>query len=199
MNKSHIDKLATAGLFVTAIFSPCCFPIYGFVLSALWLGSVELFGGYTWFVFQGLVAIALFGQFWSYTKHKNIFPLLISIFGSALIFGSYHFYFSQPIIYSGMFGLLGATVANHFAKRKVKSCPNCVSVQNDKILIFQSVITCPTCGHSKKEIMPHDACQFFYECTNCKTVLKPQHGDCCVYCSYGDTKCPSIQLGAVRC
>ena len=20
---------------------------------------------------------------------------------------------------------------------------------------------------------------------NCKTVMKPQHGDCCIYCSYG--------------
>jgi hypothetical protein len=198
-NKSIIDKFATAGLFVTAIFSPCCFPLYGFALSALGFGSVELFGGYTWYIFQGLVALALFGQFWSYSEHKNIFPLLIALISSALIFGSYHFYFSRPIIYSGMFGLLIATVVNHFAKRQAKSCPNCVTTPKDKVLIFQSIITCPTCGHSKKETMPHDACQFFYECTNCKTVLKPQHGDCCVYCSYGDTKCPSIQLGTICC
>jgi hypothetical protein len=199
MNKPLIDKLATAGLFVTAIFSPCCFPLYGFALSALGLGSVELFGGYTWYIFQTLVALALFGQCWSYSKHKNIFPLLIALISSVLIFGSYHLYFSQPIIYIGMFGLLIATVGNHFAKRQAKSCPNCATTAKNKTLIFQSIITCPTCGHSKKETMPHDACQFFYECTRCKTVLKPQPGDCCVYCSYGDTKCPSIQHGTVRC
>ncbi|MCF6213944.1 MAG: hypothetical protein L3J45_07965 [Flavobacteriaceae bacterium] len=56
-----------------------------------------------------------------------------------------------------------------------------------------SVITCPKCGHKKEEVMPTDACQFFYECENCKTILRPKEGDCCVYCSYGSHKCPSIQ------
>jgi hypothetical protein len=56
-----------------------------------------------------------------------------------------------------------------------------------------SVITCPICGYSKEEKMPEDACQFFYECENCKTVIKPKDGDCCVYCSYGTEKCPSKQ------
>lgn len=199
LNKPIIDKIATAGLFITAIFSPCCFPLYGFLLSALGLGSVELLGGFTWYIFLGLVVLSLFGQYWSYRKHKNIFPLLIAIVSSSLIFGSYYFSFSPPIIYSGMFGLLIATVINHFAKRKAKSCPNCAPASTDKILVFQSTITCPNCGHSKKETMPTDACQFFYECENCKQVLKPKQGDCCVYCSYGNVKCPSIQLGTVCC
>lgn len=56
-----------------------------------------------------------------------------------------------------------------------------------------ATITCPKCGHKKEETMPTDACQFFYECENCKKVLKPLEGDCCVYCSYGNVDCPSIQ------
>ncbi|MEP5091254.1 MAG: GDCCVxC domain-containing (seleno)protein, partial [Paracoccaceae bacterium] len=48
-----------------------------------------------------------------------------------------------------------------------------------------SVITCPSCGLTKSETMPTDACQWFYECSGCQTVLKPQPGDCCVFCSYG--------------
>lgn len=56
-----------------------------------------------------------------------------------------------------------------------------------------STITCPECGHKKEEIMPTDGCQFFYECENCKKVLRPLDGDCCVYCSYGSVACPSIQ------
>jgi len=56
-----------------------------------------------------------------------------------------------------------------------------------------STITCPECGHKKEETMPTDACQFFYECKNCKKVLRPLDGDCCVYCSYGSVACPSIQ------
>ncbi|MBW8079259.1 MAG: hypothetical protein HKM01_08935 [Gallionella sp.] len=59
----------------------------------------------------------------------------------------------------------------------------------------RSVITCPVCGCAKEEEMPTDACQWFYECTNCRTILKPKAGDCCVYCSYGTVPCPPVQLG----
>ena len=37
--------------------------------------------------------------------------------------------------------------------------------------------------------MRSDACQFFYECRNCKTLLRPKRGDCYVFCSYGSVKC----------
>ena len=56
-----------------------------------------------------------------------------------------------------------------------------------------STLTCPVCGHQKTETMPTDACQYFYECSGCKTLLKPKAGDCCVFCSYGDVPCPPIQ------
>ena len=58
---------------------------------------------------------------------------------------------------------------------------------------LQSVITCPVCGHKEMETMPIDACLHFYECKNCKKVLKPKTGDCCVFCSYGTVACPSKQ------
>jgi hypothetical protein len=60
-------------------------------------------------------------------------------------------------------------------------------------LSLQSVLTCPECGFSKEETMPVDACQFFYECENCKTLLRPKPGHCCVFCSYGSVPCPPIQ------
>jgi hypothetical protein len=60
-------------------------------------------------------------------------------------------------------------------------------------IVLESVLTCPNCGFIKQELMPTDACQFYYECTNCKTLLRPQPGDRCVFCSYGSVKCPPIQ------
>jgi hypothetical protein len=66
-------------------------------------------------------------------------------------------------------------------------------------LIIESLITCPVCGHSKKEIMPVDSCLFFYECESCKSIIKPKEGDCCVFCSYGTEKCPSKQKGDHCC
>lgn len=61
-------------------------------------------------------------------------------------------------------------------------------------LILQSTLTCPHCGHQATETMPTDACQFFYECEHCRAVLRPLAGDCCVFCSYGSAKCPSVQM-----
>jgi len=61
-------------------------------------------------------------------------------------------------------------------------------------IIYTSVIPCPFCGFEKEETMPVDACQFFYECTNCKKIIRPKEGDCCVFCSYGSVKCPGKQV-----
>lgn len=52
-------------------------------------------------------------------------------------------------------------------------------------------ITCPACGHAAAETVPVDRCVIVYECVGCKTVLKPKAGDCCVFCSYSDARCPS--------
>jgi len=60
-------------------------------------------------------------------------------------------------------------------------------------IVLESRITCPECGFKKEETMPTDACLFFYECTNCKTLLRPVSGDCCVFCSYGTVACPPKQ------
>ncbi|PSL45704.1 hypothetical protein CLV51_104411 [Chitinophaga niastensis] len=68
-----------------------------------------------------------------------------------------------------------------------------------KQIITESVIICPHCGFQKLEVMPTDACQYFYVCTNCKERLKPKAGDCCVYCSYGTVKCPPMQDGTCHC
>lgn len=58
----------------------------------------------------------------------------------------------------------------------------------------ESTITCPRCGCRSKGSMPTNACQYFYDCKGCGAVLRPEPGDCCVYCSYGDVKCPPMQV-----
>jgi len=64
---------------------------------------------------------------------------------------------------------------------------------------FQSTITCNSCGYNAKETMSTDSCAYFWECPSCGKVLKPLSGDCCVYCSYGDTPCPPIQMDRTCC
>ena len=65
---------------------------------------------------------------------------------------------------------------------------------SNAVLEYQSTITCPECGHREVETMPTDYCQFYYECKNCGALLRPNQGDCCVYCSFGTVPCPPIQV-----
>ena len=63
---------------------------------------------------------------------------------------------------------------------------------------MESILSCPDCGHQARETMPTDACQRFYRCVGCGTLLKPRAGDCCVFCSYGAIPCPPVQLSGER-
>ena len=60
-------------------------------------------------------------------------------------------------------------------------------------MILESTLTCPKCGEKELLVMPEDNCVYFHKCTSCGELLKPLGGDCCVFCSYGDVPCPSIQ------
>ncbi|MEO5844040.1 MAG: GDCCVxC domain-containing (seleno)protein [Caldimonas sp.] len=66
-------------------------------------------------------------------------------------------------------------------------------------MVLESVLTCPNCSHAKRELMPTDACQFFYECEGCMALLRPLRGDCCVYCSFGSVKCPPVHEHRACC
>ena len=43
-------------------------------------------------------------------------------------------------------------------------------------VLLESVLVCPVCGFAKRETMPTDACQIFYECISCKNAAAPQAG-----------------------
>lgn len=60
-----------------------------------------------------------------------------------------------------------------------------------------AVLTCPKCGKEQTVEMPVNACQHFYKCVHCGEILKPKKGDCCVFCSYANSKCPPKQKEAI--
>ena len=62
-------------------------------------------------------------------------------------------------------------------------------------IITSARLTCPRCGSVQEAEMPQDACQVVYQCEQCKTMLRPKQGDCCVFCSYADVPCPPMQTG----
>ncbi|TNE55844.1 MAG: hypothetical protein EP338_03075 [Bacteroidetes bacterium] len=56
-----------------------------------------------------------------------------------------------------------------------------------------SEITCPKCGHREREKLPTEVCVIKYNCKKCGIELTPKKEDCCVFCTYGTHKCPSMQ------
>lgn len=125
---STIDKLGTAGLFITAVLSPCCFPIFAFAASALGLGSSELFGAWTMWIFQAMVVVSLVGFYLSYRRHYCAYPALIALPSALLIFYGIHLSSSDNwpyFLYAGMLGILVATGVNYYRHRLHESCGWC--------------------------------------------------------------------------
>ncbi len=60
-------------------------------------------------------------------------------------------------------------------------------------LVLETVLQCPHCGHKSHEAMPTNSCKFFHKCGNCSELVKPKEGECCVFCSYGESICPPAQ------
>jgi hypothetical protein len=60
-------------------------------------------------------------------------------------------------------------------------------------VVLKSTLTCPHCDRERAETMPTDSCLFFWQCPGCGARLKPNAGDCCVFCSYGSVPCPLVQ------
>jgi hypothetical protein len=61
-----------------------------------------------------------------------------------------------------------------------------------------ATLTCPHCGHRDTQVMPSNACVFFWICPGCGDTLRPRPGDCCVFCSYSDVPCPPVQAAGGR-
>jgi cytochrome c biogenesis protein CcdA len=188
--KDHIDKFGSFGAVFAAALAPCCFPLLGVIATALGLGAAEQFAPQLQYAVQFFVLLAVAGSAMMYRVHRRPLPLIFSVIGAALCFIHYYLRFSEPMIYSGFGLLLISGFWNTHEKKKMKSC---------KTPSLESTITCPECGHQQTEVMPTDACQFFWDCPKCGVKLKPKEGDCCVFCSFGSIPCPPIQLDRGCC
>jgi len=51
-------------------------------------------------------------------------------------------------------------------------------------------ITCPECGEKDDMEIPEKSCLQSYTCSHCKKIINAKE-NCCVFCDYGDTKCPT--------
>ena len=182
-----LDRIGSVGVLLAAIAAPCCFPLFAAIGTAAGLGALGQYEGVILYIFQGFAVLTLAGLALSVRRRGDFGPVIVGALSCVAL--AYHFYvkFSLPALYSGLFGLIAATVWNYLSARRGKRA------------ILQSTITCPHCGHKSTETMPTDACLFFFDCPACHARLKPLAGDCCVFCSYGSVACPPIQTGESCC
>lgn len=70
---------------------------------------------------------------------------------------------------------------------------------NNNVLL--ATLTCPNpiCRHQQQALMPTTFCQLAYTCEACSLTHVHKSGDCCVFCSYADKPCPSMQEGETSC
>lgn len=59
-----------------------------------------------------------------------------------------------------------------------------------------AVLTCPRCSSATGARMPENACVVRWDCPHCGAELRPEDGDCCVFCSYGSEPCPPLRDSA---
>jgi hypothetical protein len=100
-------------------------------------------------------------------------------------------WWTARLLYTGLALMVGVSLWDLVRPATPRCAKNAVRLA--------SVLTCPHCRHAKRETMPTDACQFFYECESCHTLLRPKPGDCCVFCSFGSVKCPPVQAQEPCC
>ncbi|MDO8992780.1 MAG: MerC domain-containing protein, partial [Daejeonella sp.] len=153
---NNLDKIGTSGVLLTVLLSPCCFPIIAVAATVLGLGSFELFGEWTMWIFQAMVLISIIGLYISYRRHRCLYPLIAAVISGFLIIYGYHFDTSDywvHLLYAGLISLLLATIWN-YRRNKLHSCCNITSNNQDQLIELRSTITCPNCGHNKDEIMP---------------------------------------------
>jgi hypothetical protein len=175
--KIELDKLGSAGAMLAAAACPICFPKLALLGSLIGLGAFSAYEAQLFIAAQLLVIVAIVGQAFAYRQHRKAWLLGGALVSGAAVFAGLYVLRSELLTYVGLAGLVVASGVDLWSRMRLRFGRT-------------SVITCPGCGERRRERMPADACQFFYECSGCGAVLRPLPGDCCVFCSYGTVKCP---------
>jgi MerC mercury resistance protein len=174
-----LEKLGSAGALVAAAACPICFPKLALIGAFFGLGGLAAYEAELLVAMQALVLLTSAAHVIAFRRSRNGVRLALALSGALLVFAALYFIGSELLVYAGLALLVAASFAGPLSSARRRS-----------------VLACPQCGHRRSEIMPVDACQFFYECRGCGALLRAKAGDCCVFCSYGSVPCPPKQRTA---
>jgi hypothetical protein len=190
---AHLGSVASVGTVFSAVAVavPCCLPPLASAGAALGLGLFAPYQASLAWLLQSFIVLALASHIQSFRRHRNAYLLALAFASAAALLYAYNVRLAAPLVYGGLAGLAVSAAWGYVENRRRGAC--------QPVIQTQSRLTCPQCGFRATETMPTDACLYFYECPACKGLLKPKTGDCCVFCSYGDVRCPPKQTGSPCC
>ncbi len=61
-------------------------------------------------------------------------------------------------------------------------------------ILSKNMLTCPECASQQTAEMLDTGHSYAYQCDHCSEIIEKKEDSCCVYCSYGEVKCPSQQI-----
>lgn len=188
--KTYLEKIGGIGSVIAAAACPVCFPKLALIGALFGLGALGAYESALFAAAQVLVAVAVLGHALAYLRHRRLGLLALGAGSGAAVFAGLYLLRSETVVYAGFAGLVIASATGFRSRRTGKRTSGGTAPRPP----LESVLTCPECHYRRRETMPTDACMFFYKCTACGALLRPKPGDCCVFCSYGSVKCPSVQL-----
>lgn len=116
------DKLGAVGAILSAVASPCCFPLFATIGGVLGLGSIPALRENAPILIQGMTALALVGQIAAYRQHRRKGPLLTSAASVGLLVVAYFLSYHVPLIYGTLTGLTIAAIWNLVISRRARPC-----------------------------------------------------------------------------
>ena len=66
-------------------------------------------------------------------------------------------------------------------------------MNDGKRLIYGITLKCPHCGAEQNANMPSAGRKMALSCRSCNIIIFKKQESCCVFCSYGEIKCPVEQ------
>lgn len=121
MKITFVDKFGSAGVLLTALSCPACWPLFASAGSALGLGILLPYEPILMnFAFPGFMGIALGGSVLSFRFHKQLAPLLIGVTSPLMALYGFYFGWIVVLMYIGIFGCMISAVLSYIATRKQK-------------------------------------------------------------------------------
>lgn len=193
------NSTGAVGSVVAALSCAMCFPALASIGAVFGLGFLAQYEGVMLNLLLPLFAgVAFAANALGYFLHRQWHRSLLGILGPTMVVATlyplWEYTWSTYLLYVGLVFMGAVAILDLVWPANRRCIPEPAPQRAPETLMLHSTLTCPQCGYAKLEAMPTDACLYFYDCTQCRALLRPKPGDCCVFCSYGDMPCPPVQI-----